>query len=247
MAGREVKVREGEGVACFLGERARIMKRTLHLAALIVALAVVLPAGADDKKVDPAKLPADQKDAASKMITAGELTGKLLNVEAAKKTVNLEVTLTYAVPNLSAIQAIANLKLQLATTRDPNAARSYMVQMAQQEANAYQIKKEAHTVDIETADDLKVRMANPPIAFDEKGKPKKYTPAELKELKGDPKLPGYAGDFDSLRPGQIVTIKLMKMKDTPKAKPTKDTDKELFGDNKPMGTMIMIVAEPVGN
>jgi hypothetical protein len=223
------------------------MKRILHLAGVLVVLAAVLPAGADDKKVDPAKMPADKKDAASKMITAGELSGKIVNVEAAKKTINLEVTLTYAVPNLGAIQNIANLKLQLAATRDPNAARSYMIQIAQNEANAYTIKKDPHTVDIETGDELKVRMANPPIAFDEKGKPKKYTAAELKELKGDPKLPGYAGDFDSLRPGQIVTVRLMKQKDTPKAKPTKDTDKDLFGDNKPIATMVMIVAEPPSN
>jgi hypothetical protein len=207
----------------------------------------VLPVGADDKKPDPAKMPADKKEAASKMIAAGELSGKLLNVEAAKKTINLEVTVAYAVPNLGAIQAMANAKLQLATTRDPNTARSLMLQIAQNEANAYQLKKESHTIDIETGDDLKVRMKDPPIAFDEKGKPKKYTQAELKELKGDPKLPGYAGDFDSLRPGQIVTVKLMKMKDTPKAKPTKDTDKDLSGDNKPMATMVIIIAEPASN
>jgi hypothetical protein len=223
------------------------MKRILHLAGLLVVLALVLPVGADDKKPDPGKMPANNKDAASKMITAGELSGKLLNVEAAKKTINLEVTLAYAVPNVGEIQALANAKLALATTRDPNAARQYMVQIAQHEANLYQIKKESHTVDVETADDLKVRMNNPPIAFDEKGKPKKYTAAELKELKGDPKLPGYAGDFDSLRPGQIVTIKLMKPKDTPKAKPTKDTDKDLFGDNKPVATMVIIIAEPASN
>ena len=34
-------------------------------------------------------------------------------------------------------------------------------------------------------DDVKIRQANPPEAFDDKGRPKKYSIKELKELKGD--------------------------------------------------------------
>ena len=44
-------------------------------------------------------------------------------------------------------------------------------------------KMENHTLFLK--DDVKIRLLNPPEAFDDKGRAKKYTPKELKELKGD--------------------------------------------------------------
>jgi hypothetical protein len=35
-----------------------------------------------------------------------------------------------------------------------------------------------------------VRSLQPPVAFDDKGNVKKYTAQELKEMRGDGKLPG---------------------------------------------------------
>ena len=50
-------------------------------------------------------------------------------------------------------------------------------------------------------------MLNPPEAFDDKGRAKKYTPKELKELKGDDlKTPGYPGDFSDLVNDLIVNV-----------------------------------------
>jgi len=60
-------------------------------------------------------------------------------------------------------------------------------------------------------DDVKIRQANPPEAFDDKGRPKKYSIKELKELKGDDlKTPGYPADFSDLINQSIVNVTLMQ-------------------------------------
>jgi len=70
-------------------------------------------------------------------------------------------------------------------------------------------KMENHTLFLK--DDVKIRLLNPPEAFDDKGRAKKYTPKELKELKGDDlKTPGYPGDFSDLVNDLIVNVTLMQ-------------------------------------
>lgn len=65
-------------------------------------------------------------------------------------------------------------------------------------------------------DDVKIRQANPPEAFDDKGRPKKYNPKELKELKGDDlKSPGYPADFSDLTSQSIVNVTLMQKPQKP--------------------------------
>lgn len=60
-------------------------------------------------------------------------------------------------------------------------------------------------------DDVKIRQFNPPEAFDDKGRPKKYSIKELKELKGDDlKTPGYPADFSDLINQSIVNVTLMQ-------------------------------------
>lgn len=65
-------------------------------------------------------------------------------------------------------------------------------------------------------DDVKIRQFNPPEAFDDKGRPKKYTIKELKELKGDDlKSPGYPADFSDLINQSIVNVTLMQKPQKP--------------------------------
>ena len=60
-------------------------------------------------------------------------------------------------------------------------------------------------------DDVAIRLQQPPPAFDDKGQPRKYTTAELKELKGpDANVPGYPADFTDLKPGRTVTLHLVQ-------------------------------------
>ena len=218
------------------------MRRTLQWAGLFLALGFVLPSATAADKDKPV-VAADKKEAAAKMIAAGELTGKIVNVEQEKKAFTVEVTVTYQVPDPGAIQNLANIRAQMATARDINTIRNLQVQLLQAQAKMMQTKRETHNVDIEASDDVKVRLKDPPVTFDDKGNPKKYTAKELKELKGDSKLPGYPGDFDSLHQDQLVQVQLAKMKETPKKGKDKDAD-ALNEANKPIATMIMILAEP---
>jgi hypothetical protein len=69
-----------------------------------------------------------------------------------------------------------------------------------------------------TIDDVKVRTKNPPVAYDDKGNKKKYTAKELKELKGDSKLPGYTAGFEDLKTNQYVQVTLVRKKSDKAAK-----------------------------
>jgi hypothetical protein len=85
-------------------------------------------------------------------------------------------------------------------------------------------------VKVMTTDDVKVRTKNPPVAYDDKGNKKKYTAKELKELKGDAKLPGYAAEFSDLKQNQVVEVSLVRKKG----------DKE----GKPLASVIFIEIQP---
>jgi hypothetical protein len=106
-------------------------------------------------------------------------------------------------------------------------------------------------MEFNTSDDLKVRMTNPPADFDEKGRPRKYSSKELKEMKGpDPKLPGYTGDFDSLKAGQWVRLYVPRPKPLP-VKPLVKGKKKDADEDDPMPEekrevlMVVVVAEAV--
>jgi len=62
-----------------------------------------------------------------------------------------------------------------------------------------------------------VRTLKLPLAFDDKGNPRKYTPQELKDLKGTEGLPGYTADISDLKAGQIVRVSVSKRKKTGEA------------------------------
>jgi hypothetical protein len=98
--------------------------------------------------------------------------------------------------------------------------------------------------ELHAADDIKVRMPSPPVEFDLKGNPKKYTSKELRELKGPGNLWGYPADFDSLKSGQLVRLFLKKPKDAPRYKRDKNEDKDSLQENKPVISMVYIIAEP---
>jgi hypothetical protein len=110
-------------------------------------------------------------------------------------------------------------------------------------------------VELQPTDDMKVRTLQLPLDFDEKGRPKKYSSKELKELKGpDPKLPGYTADFDSLKQDQIVKVFLARKKSakpSPRPQAPRKKGKEDNADaadakvdNRPEVTMVLILAEP---
>jgi hypothetical protein len=247
------------------------MRRILTvLSALLLAL-VVLPAlAADDKdkdKKDPA--PDAKKDAApdakkdadkdtkeppvEKPIKVGTVNGKLVEVNETAKSIKVEITTEYSKPNVGEIQAMRNCEIQLAQTRDYGTILSLRQQMIQHQLHSTTIEKKTSTVEYTSTDDVKVRLMEPPPAFDDKGNIKKRTKKELDELKGDPKdpdfkLPGYPAAFTDLHQGGMVVATLVKKKGVPHhtgPKP-KDADPDLAQDNLPMISMIEILPDPPG-
>src|SRR5258708_6442750 len=97
-------------------------------------------------------------------------------------------------------------------------------------------------VDFQPTEDMKVRMMNPPAKF-ENGKVKRYTSKELKEMRGDGKLPGYSADLESLRSDQIVQLHLVRKKDAPKPKATGKSKDKKTSEDLPQIKMILILSE----
>jgi hypothetical protein len=227
------------------------MRRSFALLAALLTLALGSTGrSADDNKKTDAKLPGDQKEAYDKMVSTGQLTGKLTHWgEGSQKYMTVQVTVKYGVPNVDAARNIANLQKQAAeASRDPNPVNranrlnNIQYELLKNQKVLITVKEESKNVELQASDDMKVRVKELPPVFDEKGKVKKLSPKELKERKGDTKLPGYTAELSDLKSNQTVTVYLAKKKDT---KPAKDKNKdEAALENRPQVTMIVIEAEP---
>lgn len=70
-----------------------------------------------------------------------------------------------------------------------------------------QVEGQFLPMQLQFADNMEVRWAQPPAQFDNKGKPIKLTQKMLKDLKGpDAKKPGYSATLEDLREGQFVVV-----------------------------------------
>lgn len=203
------------------------------------------------KPADPRRMPGKKgkdmdKESAEKTIRAGVVSGKVMAVIEDKKTIRIQVTFRVPKLNPGALQSIANAQNQLAQANSVQAMINAQNALAQAEASLYQWQNVQKDYELTTAEDAKIRMANPPAQFDDKGRLKRYTKKELKELKGDDKLPGYPAEFSDLKQDQIVQVTLMKKKDAPRGpvRRGKDVDPDLLSENLPQMSMIMIVYEP---
>jgi hypothetical protein len=236
------------------------MRYLPHAAAVLLIGGLGLPAVGADK--------ADAKNAekgvtSEKMFRAGQLAGKILTINESKKSIRLQVTLQYPKLNQGALNSLVQGQLSMqraAYNNNPQSRAQAMYnaqrQMLQAQATLYSVQTMTKDVELQTTDEVKVRHGRPPEQFDDKGKPKRYTPKELKELRGpDPKLPGYNAEFSDLHEGQYVTVSLVKKKDAPAAKlpprgrikdpkDAKDIDADLLLQNLPQISMIVIVADP---
>jgi len=212
-----------------------------------------------EKKEPEKKEPEKKKELPSteKLLTVGQVTGKILTVVESKKSIRLQVTLPKV--DTGSLQAMAQAQQEMQQAylqRDPN-QRIQAIRNAQQKYLQAQQKlytTENKEIELQTIDEVKVRTANPPERFDEKGQVKRYTAQELRELKGTDRHPGYPAEFGDLHEGQIVTVTLVRKKDAPGQLPTlppvKPRGKDaaiaaaLMGDNLPHIGQIMILQEP---
>ena len=121
--------------------------------------------------------------------------------------------------------------------KSPNAqAQNIQKQIAQAQAKQIQMLKSMKVVtewvevEIPINETTKIRTKTPLQVYDDKGNIKKYTPEELKTLKGsNTNLPGYEVKIDELTPGAVIEVTLNR---SPRNK-----------DNKVFATMIMVIGK----
>ena len=227
------------------------MRQTLCATGLFLA-ALSLPAAAQDKK-DADKTDSKPKvETKEKLVSAGEFTGKLVKVDGEQKQFTVQVTYREIDPNK--VQNNQNWlmqrQLEISRLTNPQEKVRQNVQLtAELQRRQNDIYKQVQkNVDLQAADDLVVRQLLPPVEYDEKGKPRKLTEKEKKDLKGpNPKLPGYNADFDNLKPDQIIAVTLVKKKGAASTKPKdKSKDKDFLADDeRAQVKMIVIVTEAV--
>jgi len=202
---------------------------------------------AKDKKTD------DKKDEKKDWITAGKMSGELVSVDESKKTLKIKLTTELRTINQNEAAALTAAEADYARAvaqRNAQAANQAMQNIANHTRNLYKVEKKTQEVEVPTLDDVKVRIPEPPVVFDDDGKIKKPTAEEKRKLKGDTSLPGYPGDFSSLHAGQAVTLTMMCKKDAKpptQERPTpggrKPPELDLTGDYVPHASMIVIVYE----
>jgi hypothetical protein len=245
------------------------MRRRFVGAALVLALA--LPAAADDKKPDASKdVNADALtpgEITGKLVSVPgsdgaftlEVQYQRLELKDPNALGRAENSENREVQQLVRVQRdIERIQADLARSRNPrdyahhlrdleNAMARFQTQAAQQglrpQDNPYKAVADKKDVDFHTADNVKVRTADLPVKFDDKGDIKKYTVAELTELKGkDKDLPGYEAKVDDLKVGQTVKVTLARRKPEKK---DDDKDKDKAKDEpKTEVTLIVIEAQP---
>jgi hypothetical protein len=222
--------------------------------ALFLLAILVLPLCAQDKNANKKDLDKDKdKELTTNkdMVKAGQVVGKILAVAESKRTLRLQVTLVIQEINQGEVNGLLQAKqnyVKAQLNRDLNGMVNAQRDIAQHQLNLYKYRQETKDIDVSTTEDVKVRRANPPEQFDDKGQLKKYTAKELKDLRGKDKLPGYSAEFSDLGQDQYVTITLVRKKDMPKPgtpKPkNKDAEFDLSGESAIQASMIMIVRDP---
>src|SRR5579862_1359047 len=189
------------------------MRLRIVALALLAALAFLMPLTAadnkkDNKKDDPTLNPLD-----SDKLPAADYTGKLLTMPATDGTFTMQIDFKHYEPKnptqlstkeaklqaeiQTAQQKILTTQAHLAAATKAKEITKYQNQLAQETAHYQQLvaQSQIKPSDLKEVTDTKVyemklqdkadiRYMNLPNVFDDEGKVKKYTDAELKELKG---------------------------------------------------------------
>ncbi len=250
------------------------MRRLILGMTVLGALVCAFPA-AEAQQAKPAKQPAKGKDLDASQLPPGTFTGKLVSVPDSDRMFTVAVTYQQVQPNPnfrgdggigSAYRNILNLQTQMARSRNPGAyvGRLQMAilqlqqRIAQAQTNAVKLVNATQNVDFQAEENVKVRTKMLPAAFDDKGNIKKYTQAELRDLKGkDSHLPGYESSIDNLKPGQTVQVILKRHRapvPSPLSPSKKDLDKDLEKEpakeaavEKKMQVQVIIITDDDGS
>lgn len=227
------------------------MARAIVACTFVIAL---LCGAQDEKKVEPKTTPSAIKQEKAKK--AGQpLVGRLVRVDGEKRTLSVEVSLQIPQVNSGAVRRLAQIQGDLARAQakgDVGQIRSIAQEISRTQTVTY--REEKRTIDFVAEDNAVVRTMVLPLEYTEKGKPKRLTEKEKRDLKGpDPKLRGYQSEFDSLQAEQVIEVYPIATKEN--LKTTKDasapkTEGKPAPDAKPelpkirVG-MIVILTEPL--
>jgi hypothetical protein len=242
------------------------MRRAISwLAVLALPAAALLGSPANAQKKKGVNKDLDDNKTSEKMIKAGVLVGRVNNIYEGSRKIHLKVAVPVTTLDAGAVSGVQQAQVAMALARarrDLMGMRQAQLQMIQNQARLYRVDVRTVDVEVEAIDDVVVRTASPKVDYDDKGRPKKLTRAERKELKGpDPKLPGYKAEFGDVAVDQVIKVQLVrkkgeaaakpKPKPKPKTKGKKGKDDEigpadLLGDNTPQVSMIIILGEAGG-
>jgi hypothetical protein len=249
------------------------------VAAALVGLLAGLPAlraeGPDKKAAAKKEVgfppPAGDKPApgANPYVPLGTLKGVVQNAADSAGGLNLRVTVGVLEPNpqaqekyLRQQQQLLARQQQIMTSPNPAQAQQQMQdflrdaeRLMQSQKDLFRVKSVDKDIELDLAEGVKVRSRQPVRQFDDKGNIKRYTPQELKELRGDGSLPGYAAELSDLQPGQTVLVKVARRKPAtsagpPAGKPAAAGSQAGPGDARPgpsgdkaIATLILIVKD----
>ncbi len=198
----------------------------------------------------PRSFGADAKPAAKdkdNLIRLGSVAGVVQGTPGEDGLLKIKVTVRYLQPNVQAQTNLLQQEQQLIarqqaamTIRDPIRRQQQLIGIYQSalgmgQTRLFDLKEIKRDLEFETGDDTKYRTAEAPVAFDDKGNPKIYTKAELKELKGPENLPGYPAERDALQGGQTVVVTAARRRPA--------AGEKGLAEEKPVATMILIVGD----
>jgi hypothetical protein len=233
------------------------MRQAILVAGLWAAL--ILPVGSAQNRKKKADYQATQADYDA-LVQAQIATGKVNTLASTDKTFTLQLDYQYLVATgkkggkiNSQVTSLLRQQEQIMAVRDPVKRLQRLqklIRKAQQlQARGgrlpFKVKQGRKDFDLRAIDEVKVRVMQPPVEYDDQGNVKKYTAKELKELKGkDRKLPGYTSSWDQVADGQTVTVYLKPRTKKPAKEKDKDKDSnEVEDDHRPLVKMVVILAE----
>lgn len=240
------------------------------LLSLIVLLALSISPvfAAEDSKEgsssEEGKTPSASKEAPpEKLIQLGVVHGVVKEAVGPGGELMLRIRVRYLEPNAKAQAAYVQQYRQLVARQraimlNPNPVQQrqqyqQLMQQAQQLRNKqkdlYHVKEKDQDLELQLADDVKIRLSHLPELFDDKGNIKEYTAEEIKRLKGPGHLPGFAGTRDNIQVGQKVVVKVAQKvipgtvargKPGTKAPPRKTN----VPHGKPLALIVLIEEDP---
>jgi hypothetical protein len=208
----------------------------------------------DDAKAAPEKksgLPEKKKEPAEEKLIYGYKFGsvKLVRIDGGEFAIDVPVPDPMKIYQLQmwSAQQMQSIMRQTNPIQATQQMAQYQVQLAQKQAKETTTNK---TLEVRTADGMKVRTYFPPVAFDDQGNIKRYTAKQLIALRGKSKWPGYyPADAEILKVGQVVDVYISKaslpMPVKGAAKKRGDLEAEAAtAGMKPEAVLIVVVQEP---